>query len=266
MNQENTTPDLISTLRKAGLTEPQAKGYLALVENGALSPADMAEKIGESRTNGYMIAEKLEKLGLVRKTDDKKAAYAPLHPSQIELLAEKRRRSVQKNEQDVKQNINGLIDMFYAFNEMPGARTLSGIDGIKEVYSDTLRSKNDIYLIRTTADEGVVGVEYLDSYREKRAAAGINTYALTPTTIQAIRYHKNNVDEKMLFHRTFIPDDVYDAPVEIDIYGSKVAFIAFGDTQMATIIDSPSIAEAMRQLHKALTVCFSGRQSNNQAT
>ena len=49
-----------------------------------------------------------------------------------------------------------------------------------------------------------------------------------------------------------MPESAYTAPVEVDIYGHKVAFIAFGDTQMATIIDSPLIAEAMRQLHAML--------------
>ena len=46
-------------LQKAGLTESQAKGYLALIKNGALSPVELAKKTDESRTNGYMICEKL---------------------------------------------------------------------------------------------------------------------------------------------------------------------------------------------------------------
>lgn len=52
----------------------------------------------------------------------------------------------------------------------------------------------------------------------------------------------------MLFHRTVLQRDNYTAPVEIDVYGNKVAFISFGETQMATIIDSPPVADAMRQL------------------
>ena len=62
-------------LRKAGLTESQAKGYLALIQHGALTPAELAEKTGETRTNGYMICEKLEQLGLATKKDGKKTVY-----------------------------------------------------------------------------------------------------------------------------------------------------------------------------------------------
>lgn len=253
MNDSPMSPET-TILRKAGLTESQAKGYLALIEHGSLSPVELAEKTGETRTNGYMICEKLERLGLATKKDDKKAVYAPNHPSALEALAEKRRKVTQKAEQYIKNNMNPLIDMFYAASELPGARTLDGIDGIKEIYLDTLRVKQDIYFLRTTSDEVDLGVEYLNTYRRERAKLGINTYGLTPSTKSAIERLGSNEDKQMLFHRTLLPPNSYTAPVEIDIYGSKSAFISFGDTQMAIVIDSPPMAEAMRQIMQLLIV------------
>ena len=243
-----TTPIDTAILRKAGLTESQAKGYLALIEHSTLTPTELAEKTSESRTNGYMICEKLEKLGLAAKKEGKKALYSPAHPSALETLAERRRKAVQRAETEVKQGIDPLINLFYAATEMPGARTLQGVEGIKEVYADTLKTKKDIYFLRTTADVVDLGIEYLNNYRKKRAELGIHTYALTPNTEAAQRHIQSNEDSQMLFHRTLLPNNSYTAPVEIDIYGSKTAFISFGDTQMATIIDSPVIAESMRQI------------------
>jgi hypothetical protein len=121
------------------------------------------------------------------------------------------------------------------------------------VYADTLRTKQDIYLLRTAADTADLGLDYLDTYRKKRAEAGIHTYALTPITEVGLQHHRSGADDTMLFHRTFLPSDSYTAPVEIDVYGKKVALITYGDTQMATIIDSAPIAEAMRQLLSLLT-------------
>lgn len=242
-----------SILRKAGLTESQAKGYLALIEHGALSPADLADKIGESRTNGYAIADKLVTLGLATKKDGSKAAYEANHPSALEALAEKRRKVLVKNEQDVKHGLSPLIDFFYSHSEAPGTRVLQGIEGIKQVYADTLLTKQDIYLVRTTADTIDLGIDYLDNYRKKRADAGIHTYALAPDTEIGRKHAESGEDEKMLFHRTIVPDNAYVAPVEIDVYGNKVALISYSETQMATIIDSPPIAEAMRQILQLLT-------------
>lgn len=241
-----TTVDII---KKAGLTESQARGYLTLIENGALTPAEIADKTGETRTNAYMICDKLEKLGLISKKDVKKATYTPNHPSTLETLAERRRKAVTRNEQEVKQGISPLIDIFYAHTEMPGTRTLQGIEGIKDVYTDTLRTPNNtIYLLRTVADTPDLGINFLNNYRQTRADKGIHTYALTPDSEIARQHMSSGEDQKMLFHRTIIPSQYYTAPVEIDVYGDKVAFIAFGETQMATVITSPPLALAMQQV------------------
>lgn len=240
-------------LRKAGLTESQAKGYLALIEHGALSPAELAEKTGENRTNGYMICEKLESLGLASKKGAKKALYTPNHPSKLEELAEKRRKILMRNEQEVKNNLSPLIDMFYKFREEPGARTLQGIEGIKEVFADVLRTKESVYFIRTTADIQTLPDEFFQKHQAERAELEIQTYALTPLSEHAKNAILSGSDEARLMHRTFYPADKYTEPVEIQIYGNKLAFIAYGETQMATIITSPPIAEAMRQLFKLLS-------------
>lgn len=246
---EDSTDTTVALLRKAGLTESQAKGYLALINNGQLSPVELAELTGESRTNGYMICEKLEKLGLAAKKEGKKALYTPTHPSALEVLAEKRRKAITRNEQEVKSGLSPLIDMFYANTEMPGTRTLQGIDGIKQVYTDTLKTPDKtIYLLRTTVDGPTLGHDYFDRYRRQRAEAGIDTYALTPMNEISYKHVNAGEDEIMRYHRTPLSLEDYTAPVEIDVYGNRVAFIAFGDTQMATIIDSKPIADSMRQI------------------
>lgn len=251
MTPETSTPDT-TILRKAGLTESQAKGYLALIEHGQLTPVELAEATGESRTNGYMVCEKLASLGLAAKKDSKKAIYSPTHPSNLEALAEKRRKILVRNEQEIKNNLSGLIDMFYKFREEPGARTLQGIDGIKEVFADVLRTKQNVYFIRTTADIQTLPDEFFQEHQQNRADLGIQTYALTPLSSHARKAILSGSDEARLMHRTFYPDDTYTEPVELQIYGNKLAFIAYGETQMATIITSPPIAEAMRQLFKLL--------------
>jgi len=248
MNPSNESLQI--PIRKAGLSESQAKCYLALIEHGQLSPTDMATYTGESRTNSYMICEKLELLGLIIRKEGKKLIYIPVHPSALETLAEKRRKIMVRNEHEVKQNISPLIDLFYASTEMPGTRTLQGIDGIKEVYRDTLRTKQDLYLLRSDHDTPVMGMDFFDEYKAKRADKGIRTFALTPDSLEVV--HNQARDEELLITRTILPKGYYTGAAEIDVYGSKVAFISFGDTQMATIIDSPPIAEAMRQVLRLL--------------
>ncbi len=260
---ENQTNTLLATVKKAGLTESQAKGYLALIEHGQLSPAELATHIGESRTNGYQICDKLLTLSLVTKKDDSKALYSPAHPSALEILAEKRRKILVRNEQEVKNSISPLIDMFYANTEMPGTHTAQGLDAIKSVLEDTLRCGGDVYFVRTPKDVVDLSSEYFLNLRQRRMEAGIQTYALTPMTPNARKHIAAGDDEKYNFNRTLLPDDSYSAPIEIQVYGDKTSFIAYGETQMVSTIDSPPVAEAMRQLLRLLGSALQ-EESNSQ--
>ena len=257
----------IDILKKAGLTESQGMIYDCLLKNGSLNPTEIATKTGQSRENCYAVAKRLIELGLVEQIDDKKISYRVLNPSALETLVEKRRKIISKNEKFVKDNISSLLDIFYANNELPGAKTLEGIEGVKEVYRDNLRVKKDLYFLRTSADV-VLGdndtKSFLHEYRDQRALLGIHTYALTPVTKNGIRNAKTGRDDATLFHRTWMPEQDYTAPVEIQAYGNKVALIAFGETQMATIITSPIIAEAIRQILKIMIHFYKKEFNQNQ--
>jgi len=239
----------IDIIKKAGLTESQAKGYMALIKNGETTPAKLAELINETRTNSYAIVDKLVKLGLAKKCkDSKKAAYIASHPSALEVLAEARRKIASRNEQEIEKNLSSLIDIYYEHNESPGIRTLQGIEGIKKAYNDILREKKDNYLLRTMADAPSLGDEYMHDFIKKRVELGIHTHSLTHDSEKARQHIRDNKDEEWLYDRHTLPNNTYTAPVEINVYGNKVALIAFGETQMATIINSPPIAEAMKQI------------------
>lgn len=242
----------IDILKKAGLNDGQAKVYCSLLSSGSLTPVQISKETGETRENCYLICKKLVDMGLIQRTDAKKVTYAALNPSNLEILAEKRRKIVQKNEKILKDNMSSLLNIFYANNELPGSRTYEGIEGIKEVYLDALRVKKDVYLLRTKAD-GVLGGDYmmdsfLRKYRDQLPILGIHTYALTPFTK---RYSRER-DEEINFHRVWMEDGMYDAPVAIHVYGEKVAFVAFGEQLMATVITSPLISEAVRQMIKMM--------------
>lgn len=246
----------IQLIQKAGLNEKQAKAYYCLLKNGAQTPLGLSEHIKESRENCYAILKRLTELDLVEQISTKKATYRALNPSNIEVLAEKRRKAMAKNEKVIKDNISSLLTIFYANNEMPGSRTLEGIDGVKEVYNDALRVKKDVYLLRTRADVALGGDFEMDSflrrYRDRLPILGIHTYALTPYSKRAAKNQKIGRDYAIHFHRTWMPSDAYEQPVAIHVYGDKVAFIAFGESMIATIITSPLIAESMRWTLKTL--------------
>jgi hypothetical protein len=105
-----------------------------------------------------------------------------------------------------------------------------------------------VYFVRTPEDidESVFG-DYLYEYMERRAAAGITSHGLAPNYPSAIAWARKN-DKRLKRTMAWFDPEQYSAPVEISIYGNKVAFISFGEETVASIIDSPQIAQAMREL------------------
>ncbi len=236
----------LEIIRKAGLSEAQAKTYLALVQHGVLSPAKIAEYTGETRTNTYAILEKLEKANLVKLGDGKTKVYKASHPSALETIAEKKRRAAVRNEEILKASMSTLLDAFYAHSEQPEVKTFIGYEGIKDIYRDVLRTGETVYLLRTEKDKGMI--DFIKGYRREMSKKGIKTIALAPDTPEGRKNASDGTDEKVLFDRVTMPRDAYTAPVTIMVYGRKVALVAYGEEEMSTIISSKVLAESIRQM------------------
>jgi sugar-specific transcriptional regulator TrmB len=245
-------------IKKAGLTEEQAKVYVTLLERGPLSAQKIATAIKEKRPNTYAILDRLMALGLAQKSSTHIGIFELTHPNNLELLAEKRRRAMAKNEQEVKNNISPLIDIFYAHSGMLGARTIGGLEGIKEIYADNLHQNADVYVLRTVGDANlaVLGEEYINTYRTQLARQGKHTYSIGPFTKHSQQILDAGKDKEFLFHRITIPQDLYQVPVKLSVYGRKTGFTIHDKTQMSVIIDSAVVAEIMRFMLINLGVNF----------
>jgi HTH-type transcriptional regulator, sugar sensing transcriptional regulator len=239
-------------LQEIGLNPSQARVYLALIEKGALTPPAAADAAQENRTNAYMVLEQLAALGLAEKVEEaKKLTYQATNPINLEKVSEKRRRAVMDAETRVKQAMPTLLSYYYSFTEKPGVRYFEGKEGILNVFEDMLRTKQPLRIIRSP-NASLTAITKSENSRTnfitKRIKLGITAEAITPTpTTNAAK------DAAQLYTRHFIGTDAYTAPVEINIYGNKVALISFGEEVIGTIIESKQIAEAFGQIFTQLT-------------
>jgi sugar-specific transcriptional regulator TrmB len=230
-----------------GLNKTQAKAYIALVRHGAMSPPELAKATGETRTNAYTILDRLVELGLAKKDDHKKKlVYRVENPVALENLVKKHRDQALAQEKLVKDSMPALLNYFYTFSEQPGVRFFQGKDGIEEIYKDHLRTGKTTRIIRSWKDRDFFGKGVYNVWRKRPAKYGIKTVMLSPDVEDA-----NNdpaLDKLLLWTRTWMTKEDYTAPVEWDIYGDKVSIISFGEEAIGMIIESPQIAESMRQI------------------
>jgi predicted transcriptional regulator len=244
-------PDILVQM---GLTSAQAKTYLELVKAGSLTPPQLAKKINESRTTAYMALGRLEEVGLaVKQEGTKKQTYEPASPSALEKFLAVRQQELAKVEASYREALPNLLSYYYAFRGKPGVRFFEGDDGLEKLYEDILRTRATVDIVRTTADQDYFG-DALDKnstlrrYLDQRAALDIRSQLLAPALPGPMEWAAAN-DERLKRKVTWHPPKAYTAPVEINVYGNKVSFISFGDEAIGTIIESPQIAEGMRQLY-----------------
>ena len=247
-------------LTQAGLSELQAKIYLYLILHGQKTASEVATGIEENRTTVYSALEKLEKLGIINQKDKGKiAAYVPAHPSVLESIAEKRLRNVARQAKNLEANLPSLINYYNEHQNEPGVKTFYGTEGVQMIWDKVIATKKPYYFVRSKYDE-VADRKGLEEFKKDRVGAGIEAEDITPSEFT------NNTNEEMyekfLLTRTLLPPDEYDSPVEIDIFGDNVAFINYSKNGMSTLIESPEIADAMRQMF--LFAKKHIRQSTNQ--
>ena len=235
-------------LTKIGLSELQSKIYLYLIsQKDPKTPTEIADDLGENRTTVYSAAEKLEALGLISKKEKGKiTAYIPNHPSCLEILAEKRLRHAAKQVKNVEMTLPSLINIYNENQHEPGVVTLYGQEGIDYIYNKILETKETEYFIRSRFDE-IASHEKLAEFKKKRERVGIHVENITPSEfiIESDKEARKNLRD-----RTFLPPNEYDSPVEINIFGNYVTFTDYTKDGMSTIIESPAIADAMRQFFK----------------
>lgn len=235
-----------SILVQAGLSEVQAKIYLYLVENGQKTPAEIAEGIKENRTTVYSAAEKLEKLGvIIQENRGKIIAYAPCHPSSLEILAERRLRHAAKQAKTLENNLPLLINHYKTHRKELGAVTFYGQEGLDLIRQKIIETGKTLYFVRSKYDE-LADPEGFEAYKKARVRAGVHAENITPSEFTK---NKNINADKWLLTRTLLPPGEYDSPVEINIFGDNVAFINCSENGTSTLlVESPEVADAMRQM------------------
>lgn len=245
-------------LEQVGLNDSQSQVYIHLIEHAPITPPVLAKNLDMKRTNAYALLDQLVDSGLAIKKDvNKKLTFWPTNPVHLQNLARAKRKEAEENEKHIEAMMPSLQTFFFKHSGQPGIRFYQGIDGIKEIYEDTLRTKEDIYVIRSPFDQDLMTTEFYLDYKQCRADLGITTHMINPDNDP--EYWNSETDRQHCLQRSVIDKEMYTADAEISAYGNKVAIISFGKEAVGMILESKQAAEGYRQLFKLAQ--HAGRQA-----
>jgi len=237
---------LIEELTNAGISEEEAKAYLAILELGEGTISRIARKAELKRTSAYLVVERLIKKGLVSTSKQKKhTIYIAEDPRKIEEFLDERKRSIQKIMPELLSFTN-LID------KKPQIRYYEGKTGMKEIYKDMLcYPDSEILGMFSESYLGHLDDEFVKNYfYPKRIEKKIWVRAILPDNEMTREITKD--DEKILRRSKLISNDKFKIKVDLALYGkNKVSLVSF-EEELGIIIESQKIYDSLKGIFETM--------------
>lgn len=230
---------LSEQLTQFELNKNQAETYLALLELGQAGVISLAKKTNIKRTTLYDILVELEKKQLVAKTQkNTKKLFIALEPENLEKILADKKTKLEKLMPALKALVNTT-------GTKPVIRYYEGIEGIKEVYRDTLNYDGELLAFVAENIFDKLGKDFADEYKAKRKKANIAVRILLPET-EALKKELTSAKEDLRIYR-FVDKEKFPFTMELNLYGNKLALMSFKE-ELGIIIESNEIAKNLALL------------------
>lgn len=226
-----------------GLDEKEAKVYLALLELGETNIQRISKKSGVKRTTVYDCIESLKEKRLISIINKKKKTYYYAEdPRKIENQLEEKRESL-------KQMLPELLAIANVIDKKPKIRYFEGIDGIKDVYKETLKYPNQEILAWITGlplSNPVFREFFYNYYVPKRKEKKIWIRMISSDDEESRKY--KNDDDKTFKKTKLANKEQFPMRASINIFGgNKILLVSF-EEQIGLIIESEKIFTTMKSI------------------
>jgi sugar-specific transcriptional regulator TrmB len=233
-------------LTELGFSDKEASVYLALLELGPATTAEISKTAGINRTTGYDILESLVSEGLINPIGETKIQkYVAENPDKVIVFLENK---IKDSQDKLKKAYDLLPELFSVFNEKekPKVKYYEGVARIKEVFEDTLTAEKEIlaYAVGTDMIQ-LLGDNYFQEYFQKRTAKNIKVKLICPDDPKSLEVISK--DKEQLRETLVVPKERFYFTTETNIYNNKVIIVSWKE-KFAVLIESKEIADAQKKV------------------
>lgn len=243
-------PKLLNELQNLGLSDKEARVYVASVQIGSAPMQKIAKLANVNRATTYVLVESLMKRGLMTSvTKGKKRYFQAEQPERLLEIIQKEKRELLAREETVKELVPQLMNLHEATQEVQGkpkVKFYEGKNGLLAVRDEILKNKEkEVYsLYNRDAILDVFTTEEQGEFNDKRVGKKIKSHA-----IYTSKDGDTAKDSKVEFiDFSFIDNKDYNSPIDITVFDDKVAITSLDDPLMSVIIENEDIADSFKQL------------------
>jgi predicted transcriptional regulator len=247
---------LISHIEELGLSNKEARVYLASLRIGPSPVQRIADESGIKRVTTYVILESLVGLGLVSQSiKGKKTYFIAEDPINLERLIDRRAQELKEQKQNFDVILPELQGLKTQPKDAPTVKFYDSADGIKTILNSFLEHAREPGIERVYGFSNLdLVLSYFPEFREAMAnpwrdKAGIQSQFLYTSQKGAIMK-----DSDELRHREsrWLPHDKFPAVGDFTIVGDNVLMLSLGaENPIGITIHSKEIAEGLRVLFVA---------------
>ena len=188
---------MLDSLKKIGLSDNEAKVYLALLELGGSTAQQVAQKAELKRPTTYVQLEILMKRGLITSFEKgSKTLFRCEDPEHLNQVLEKEKEEQKEMAQALEKVLPELGNLYLSAGERPRVRFFEGIEGIKTAHEEFLKTKVGLVKSLMNTDDIVeIFPSHGENYAPKRVQKGICSKLIY--TSEKGEFMKES-DEKML--------------------------------------------------------------------
>lgn len=234
---------LIKKLIDFGLSDKEARVYLALLELEVATAQEIAKTADINRSSAYVVLESLCKRGLATTSAGEAVLkYVASSPETLlKLASDASERQIQA-ERDLNSILPELKSQYKGTKRKPKIRIYEGKNGVINAFEESLDARNRLIRVISSGSRLFSYFpEYIIEYVKKRARLGIRTIGIHPLERPSHEISKslNKNDVAIL-----IPQEKYTFLSEIAIYDNKVGFVSISE-EFAIIIEDEHVSKAM---------------------
>lgn len=240
-------------LQRIGLSEKEAKVYLATLELAESSVQNIAKKAGVNRPTAYVILEKLMGLGLASTlVKGKKTFFVAQSPSELENILKEQVSEIEHRKSELNGVMNQLHAIYNANSEKPAVRYFEGADGLTAM--DRYGYGQD-HLAKGSEILSITPIDIIEEHFGERRRLSVKERANLGITSRTIYTHKNGpisdaTNKTELREGVYLPRDKFPVSGTIGIYPEWGIKLYYYDPSKphGVVIESKELAENMKLL------------------